>query len=76
MAPNLGRLVRRLDCAAAPVMRGDTQYYEHSFFDNSAMPDAYFYSSGKPSAPSTLELIHGHLPVNTKSSSLLQTRSK
>ena len=55
-----------LICAAAPVMRGDTQYYEHSFFDNSAMPDAYFYSSGKPSAPSTLELIHGHLPVNTK----------
>ena len=45
---------------------GDTRYYEHSFFDNSLMPDAYFYSSGKPSAPSTLELVHGHLPVNTK----------
>ena len=45
---------------------GDTQYYEHSFFDNSLMPDAYFYSSGKSSAPSTLELVYGHLPVNTK----------
>jgi exo beta-1,2-glucooligosaccharide sophorohydrolase (non-reducing end) len=51
---------------AAPNLLGDTEYYQHSFFDNSPMPDAYFYSSGKPSAPSTLELIHGQLPVNTK----------
>jgi len=51
---------------AAPTLLGDTRYYEHSFFDNSLMPDAYFYSSGKPSAPSTLELVHGQLPVNTK----------
>jgi hypothetical protein len=51
---------------AAPILLGDTQYYAHSFFDNSLMPDAYFYSSGKPSAPSTLELVHGQLPVNTK----------
>src|ERR1700722_9901567 len=50
----------------APALLGDTQYYEHSFFDNSPMPGAYFYSSGKPSAPSTLELVHGHLPVNAK----------
>ena len=50
----------------APTLLGDTKYYEHSFFDNSAMPDAYFYSSGKPSAPSTLELVYGHLPVNTE----------
>src|SRR6202045_1296641 len=51
---------------AVPAVRGDTQYYEHSFFDNSLMPDSYFYSSGKPSAPSNLELVHDHLPVNTK----------
>jgi hypothetical protein len=51
-------------CAVAPALLGDTQYYEHSFFDNSAMPDAYFYSSGKSSIPSTLELVHGNLPVN------------
>src|SRR3984885_11313882 len=50
----------------APALLGDTRYYEHSFFDNSLMPDAYFYSSGKPSAPSTLELVHGHLPVSAK----------
>jgi hypothetical protein len=48
------------------AMLGDSQYYQHSFFDNSAMPDAYFYSTGRPSAPSTLELVHGHLPVNAR----------
>ena len=58
-------LVAGLLCAV-PAVLGDTKYYQHSFFDNSAMPDAYFYSSGKASAPSTLELVHGHLPVNTK----------
>ena len=51
---------------ATPALLGDTRYYEHSFFDNSLMADAYFYSSGKPSAPSTLELVQGQLPVNTK----------
>jgi exo beta-1,2-glucooligosaccharide sophorohydrolase (non-reducing end) len=53
-------------CAGPAALRGDTRYYAHSFFDNSAMPDAYFYSSGKVSAPSTLRLVHDHLPVNTK----------
>jgi hypothetical protein len=46
--------------------RADTQYYQHSFFDNGLMPDSYFYSLGKASAPSTLELVRGHLPVNTE----------
>lgn len=49
-----------------PSLLGDTQYYQHTFFDNSLMPGSYFYSSGKPSAPSTLALTHDHLPVNTK----------
>src|SRR6202049_3440616 len=61
----LAGLFAVLLCAATTLF-GDTQYYEHSFFDNSLMPEAYFYSSGKPSAPSTLELVHDHLPVNTK----------
>ena len=43
--------------------RSDTRYYQHSFFDNSLEPDAYFYSAGTPSAPSTLELLHKKLPV-------------
>jgi hypothetical protein len=47
----------------APGTRADTRYYAHSFFDNSLMPDAYFYSSGRSSAPSVLELVHGNLPV-------------
>ena len=48
----------------APVS-ADTRYYQHSFFDNSLMPDSYYYSSGTPSAPSTLELIDKKLPVDT-----------
>lgn len=53
-------------CLAAiyPLAKGDTQYYKHTLFDNSLEPDAYYYSSGKASAPSTLELIHGKLPVS------------
>jgi hypothetical protein len=48
------------------VACGDTNYYRHSFFDNSITRDAYFYSHGKPSAPSTLELVDGKLPVETQ----------
>jgi len=44
----------------------DTTYYRHVFFDNSLTRDAYFYSSGKASAPSTLRLQNGKLPVDTK----------
>jgi len=47
-----------------PLAKGDTQYYKHNLFDNSLEPDAYYYSSGKASAPSTLELIDGKLPVS------------
>jgi len=52
--------------ALAPGGRADTRYYEHSFFDNSLTSitgDGYFYSSGTPSAPSTLELVKRKLPV-------------
>jgi hypothetical protein len=44
----------------------DTLYYQHSFFDNSVTPAFYFYSSGKASAPSTLALDRGKIPVETK----------
>ena len=44
----------------------DTRYYRHSFFDNSLTPDAYFYSSGKASAPSALTLVNGKVPVEGK----------
>jgi hypothetical protein len=52
--------------AGAGVARADTDYYRHQFFDNSITSDAYFYSTGKPSAPSSLLLINGKLPVETK----------
>lgn len=42
----------------------DTEYYRHIFFDNSLESDAYFYSEGRASSPSLLELEHGKLPVS------------
>jgi exo beta-1,2-glucooligosaccharide sophorohydrolase (non-reducing end) len=48
------------------VVRADTDYYRHTFFDNSITSDAYFYSSGKVSAPSSLLLKDGKLPVDTR----------
>jgi exo beta-1,2-glucooligosaccharide sophorohydrolase (non-reducing end) len=50
----------------ATATTADTLYYHHIFFDNSLEHDAYFYSSGNASAPSTLALIHGKLPVENK----------
>jgi hypothetical protein len=50
----------------ADLARADTEYYRHHFFDNSITSDAYFYSAGKASAPSSLLLINGKLPVETK----------
>src|ERR1700716_3591125 len=43
---------------------GDTEYYRHILFDNSLESYAYYYSAGKASAPSTLKLDHGKLPVS------------
>ena len=44
----------------------DQHYSQEVFFENSATPDSYFYSIGNTSsAPSTLRLIDGKLPVET-----------
>ena len=61
-------LALALACASSwPAnARADTEYYRHSFFDNSLTPDVYYYSSGKVSAPSTLVLVNGKLPVETE----------
>lgn len=45
---------------------GNTGYYRHSFFDNSVTSDVYYASSGRASAPSTLVLEKGKLPVETQ----------
>jgi exo beta-1,2-glucooligosaccharide sophorohydrolase (non-reducing end) len=50
--------------ACGGLARGDTDYYRHTFFDNSITRDAYFYSHGRPSAPSALELVDEKLPVD------------
>lgn len=39
------------------------QYDAHLIFDNSPTQGRYFYSSGSCTAPSTLELVRGKLPV-------------
>jgi exo beta-1,2-glucooligosaccharide sophorohydrolase (non-reducing end) len=58
--------ILQLVCVAVvcPFAKGDTEYYKHLLFDNSLESDAYYYSDGKASSPSTLELIHGKLPVS------------
>lgn len=43
----------------------DQHYSQEVFFENSISPDSYFFSQGKVEAPSTLALVHGHLPVET-----------
>jgi len=48
---------------SASACYGNTEYYQHSFFDNSLTPDSYFYSGGGASKPSSVELQNGKLPV-------------
>ena len=45
--------------------RADQNYSQQVFFENSLSPQSYFYSSGKASFPSTLELIDDRLPIET-----------
>jgi hypothetical protein len=47
------------------LVLGNTDYYRHTYFDNSLTSDFYFYSSGQASAPSSLEQNNG-LPVESK----------
>ena len=44
--------------------QADTEYYKHNIFDSSLEPDAYYYSAGKASLPSELELDRQKLPVS------------
>jgi exo beta-1,2-glucooligosaccharide sophorohydrolase (non-reducing end) len=48
----------------SPFATGDTEYYRHILFDNSLESDGYYYSAGKASFPSLLDLEHGKLPVS------------
>jgi hypothetical protein len=42
---------------------GQSEYYRHTYFDNSITLDFYFYSAGSAEAPSTLKLVKNKLPV-------------
>jgi hypothetical protein len=48
-----------------PRAHADQNYSQQVFFENSLSPENYFYSSGKATLPSTLELVDGRLPVET-----------
>src|SRR3984893_5711777 len=48
------------------IAQGNSDYYRHTYFDNSLNSDFYFYSSGQASAPSSLEQKNWRLPVETK----------
>jgi len=43
----------------------NTEYYRHTFFDNSLTSDSYFYSSAAAFAPSQLEHKNARLPVES-----------
>jgi hypothetical protein len=45
--------------------RADQNYSQQVFFENSLSPGNYFYSKGKATAPSTLTLVKGKLPIET-----------
>src|SRR5581483_6161381 len=51
---------------AAAQVPATYAYYDHVIFDNSLEKDGYFYSGGQASEPSTLKLVDGRLPVETK----------
>ncbi|HLJ79646.1 MAG TPA: hypothetical protein VKT75_19675, partial [Acidobacteriaceae bacterium] len=53
--------------AAGGSARADQNYSQQVFFENSFSPASYFYSIGKASQPSTLQLIGGKVPVETSS---------
>jgi hypothetical protein len=49
----------------APALRAQSAYYRHAFFDNSQQSDFYWNSTAEVAGPSTLELKHRRLPVET-----------
>jgi len=67
--PHFRYLLHCLPCLCALVLctfaGADSDYYKRVIFDNSLEPDVYYYSAGKASAPSSLELVHNKLPVST-----------
>ncbi len=58
-------MLKRVACFLfAATAFADTAYYRRVIFDNSINRDSYFYSEGRASAPSELELQNNRLPVD------------
>lgn len=49
----------------ATTAGAQTEYYRHSFFDNSLERDVYYYSFAQATAPSSLEGTNSRLPVDS-----------
>ena len=45
-----------------PLAASASDYYQHTFFDNSITSDTYFYSEANASAPSVVEAKDRRLP--------------
>ncbi len=73
-------MVRKMSLGVLPVLAlllaqwsemgvfawADQNYSQQVFFENSLSPGNYFYSRGKVSPPSKLELVENKLPIETK----------
>jgi exo beta-1,2-glucooligosaccharide sophorohydrolase (non-reducing end) len=57
-------VVVAISCGALSA-RADQNYSQQVFFENSLSPNDYFYSNGRASAPSSIRLIDGKLPVES-----------
>src|SRR5215813_1973021 len=51
-------------CLLPAAACAQSSYYRHTFFDNGPRTAAYYYSSGKAVAPSTLETVDAKLPLD------------
>ena len=65
LTPTTGLLFLAVLTARALPALADQNYSQQIFFVNSLSPGEYFYSSGKATAPSSLKLIGGKLPIET-----------
>lgn len=60
------KLLPVLFFVASIPANAEVSYYRHVFFDNSLTSQRYYYSDGNVSAPSSLALDRGKLPVDTE----------
>jgi hypothetical protein len=64
--PSFSLFTLALILSSSCLLSASSDYYRHSFFDNSIAPDYYYYSEAQAIAPSTIEAMSGELPVDTR----------